>query len=308
MGIERTNQGSVALGQGTRCRVVNDLTQPEVLEEAASPGLVVHGVSPFRRVGSLSRTAGWIALAAARCRRAGRMASITVLAAGAATSLGGAVMAGSLQDAQQKFCAGEWHVAAADAENDRSAAGYLLASVGWRVHGRYGRLKKGAREDAYDRAIHAAEQGLTIDSGDYRLRVALSSALARRCSLQPVRCVLENIDLKRARQELETALSTNPADPETRAALGAWHARAGVAGVFAGADVAEGRRLLEESEPEVGENIPLLFEMARAWRDLGDRERAASLYRKAFELPSDCAWDREIQKRARGYYKEVSGS
>ena len=236
------------------------------------------------------------------------MASIAVLAAALATTSGSAWSTGSLEDAQQRFCAGEWREAAADAESLGSADGYLLASVGWRVHGRYGGLKKRAREDAYERAIETAEKGLTIDSDDYRLRVALSSALARRCSLQPVRCVLENTDLKRAREELEAALASNPADPETRAALGAWHARAGVAGVFAGADVAEGKRLLEEAEPEVGENVPLLFEMARAWRDLGDRERAAIVYRKAFELPSECAWDREVQKRARSYYREISGS
>ena len=221
---------------------------------------------------------------------------------------GGAAAAGALEDAQAWFCEGEWRDAAVAAEAEGSVEGYLLASVGWRVHGRYGGLGKDGKEAAYGEAIEAAEEGLRIAPEDHRLRAALSSALARRCTLEPVKCVLENTELKRAREELEAALDGSPNDPAIRAALGAWHARAGVAGIFLGADAAKGRRLLDEAETEVGNDIPILFEMARAWKDLGDSGRAAALYRRVFELPASCVWEKEVQKRARGYFKEVSGS
>ncbi len=243
-----------------------------------------------------------------RIRRANGLASIAMLALVFAAAAVGPLAADPLEAVRDAFCNGNWQEAAEAAEREGGTEGYLLASTAWRVHGRYGGLGKRDKEDIYGKAIKAAEEGLRIASADHRLRAALSSGLARRCSLEPIRCLLENEDLKRAREELETALAHSPDNPIIRGALGAWHARAGVAGVFTGADSARGRRLLEEAEPKVGEDIPLIFEMARAWRDLGDRQRAAALYRKAFELPANCAWEREIQKRARSHYDEVAGS
>ena len=127
--------------------------------------------------------------------------------------------------------------------------------------------------------------------------------------MEPVKCVLENTELKRAREELEAALDGSPSDPSIRAALGAWHARAGVAGIFVGADAAKGRRLLDDAETEVGNDIPLLFEMARAWKDPGGQwPRGGAVSEGIRTPPLPCAWEKEVQKRARGYFKEVSGS
>ena len=242
-----------------------------------------------------------------RIRRTRRAASIAALAVVFVATAAGPLAADSLAVARDAFCRGQWQEAAEAAETEGGTEGYFLASTAWRVHGRYGGHGKRAKEKIYGKAIEAAEEGLRISPEDHRLRAALSSGLARRCSLEPIRCLLENADLKRAREELEIALFHSPDNPFIRGALGAWHARAGVAGVFTGADTARGRSLLEEAEPDVGDDVPLLFEMARAWRDLGDRQRAAALYRKAFELPGNCAWEREVQKRARSHYNEVIG-
>ena len=230
---------------------------------------------------------------------------LLLLVAGALLSL--PAPAGDLAAARAAFCAGDWSEAATAASAIGGAEGHLLASLAWRVEGRYGRPDRAGRAEAYDESVRAAEAGLGAAPGDGRLRAALSSALARRCSLDPVRCVLEGRELVRAREELEAAVAASPEDPRLSAALGAWHARAGIAGVFAGADPELGRQLLAAAEAEVGDEVPLLFEMARAWRDLGERDRAIALFRRAAAVESDCAWEQAVQKRARAHHAELVG-
>ena len=220
---------------------------------------------------------------------------------------GSALAAVGLDDAREMFCRGEWREAAQAAEELGSVDGFLLASVGWRVRGRYSETGTDGRKSNYDRAVEAAEAGLHLAPEDARLLAALSAALGRRCSLQPFRCLMEKNDLERAREALEAGLASSPDSPAMRAALGAWNARAGAAGFLTGGDMELGREFLEAAGPHINEDIPLLFEVARAWRELEEPERTAALYRQILALPSTCAWEQEVQKRARRHLDELEG-
>ncbi len=234
------------------------------------------------------------------------MASILLLAVAAAVWPRDGVADVALEGARAAFCAGDWREAALASEAVGGPEGFLLASDSWRLHGRYGGVAEDGREAAYARAVEAADRGLAEAPKDSRLLVALSAALARRCSLNPFRCILDKEDLERSRRALEAAQAADPDNPAIRAFLGAWYVRAGAAGFLTGIRSADGRHLLLKAQPELDGNAPVLFEVARAWRDLGEKVRALEAFHMASEAPAECAWEKAVARRARQHFRELA--
>lgn len=65
-----------------------------------------------------------------------------------------------------------------------------------------------------------------------------------------------------------------------------------------GADLEYGKGLLEQVEPFVTGNIPILFKMARAWRDMGEDHHALMLLEQASVASPSDAYSRLFQEQA----------
>ena len=211
-----------------------------------------------------------------------------------------------LAEAWSLFCAGEYEQADRVAAALGAPEGFELASRARRVHGRYIASSKGGRGDAYDRAIRLAERGVELAPDHPGLRLELAAALGRKCALRSIRCLFTR-QFDQARRELEVAAELAPGDVRATGYLGAWHARSSASGVIPGADEALGRRLMGTAEPEAADDTALLFELGRAWQDLGELENAARLYEAAMATDSPCAHDAALRGRAGSYLANLSG-
>lgn len=232
-----------------------------------------------------------------------RPAARLATAAAALLLAGAGTAAASSNSAQAAFCSGNWQLAAERAAADPAAEARLLASVAWRLHGRYGGVGRSERGAAYDRAVREAERGLEREPGSAALRLALAAALGRRCSHRRIRCYFDRSDADRGVELLEEVLrieeETRPEWQAAAASLGAFLVRVSVVGMASAADRERGAMLMNAAEAAGNASPAARFEMARAWQDAGKPDQAARLLREIVEAEAVCAWEQELQSRAR---------
>ena len=211
--------------------------------------------------------------------------------------------AGDLETAQRLFHDGDFLAAAEKAAPLGTAESYAVAIRSLLVHGRY-RAEEGQRLATYERAIQLFEAALEIYPEDPELFVLAAAILGRYGKEIGPREALKQHLFRRGREMLEKAVALAPDLGTAVGGLGSWHGRLlGEGGFFARtltrADSDTGRELLERAEPLAGEDVALLFAMARGWSGLGENERARRLLARAIASPASDAYSELVRDRAR---------
>lgn len=214
------------------------------------------------------------------------------------------VSADSLTASQRLFDDGKFLLAGELATQCDCVSGYALAARSLTAHARF-QLPEDERGPVLERAVALAEAGLAIGPDDPEMLVAAATAIGRYGRVLGTLRSLNDGVVERGRQLLEAALAADPTYPPAIAGLGAWHGRiAGKGGNLAnalfnlGVDRELGIRLMEQAEPLVADNVPILFELARAWRDLGEDERARQLLEQAVAVEVNDAYSEIFRGRA----------
>lgn len=166
--------------------------------------------------------------------------------------------------------------------------------------------------ELYRRAVALSEEAMARWPESARLLVLAARALGRYGdSIGNVQAFEEKVGV-RARDYLRAALEIDPANIEAQAGLGAWHARlAGEGGFLAellfGASESTGRNLMESAEPGLLENTALLYELARAWRSIGETEHAGRLAERAIAIDEPGVFAEYYRDRARRLLEKIEG-
>ena len=307
MRIERSNECPVAVRYRSRRDVGKFLASKEIFKEVSPKGFFVHGVDLSRE--QLSTLVAIMAFTDSL--RLGRLRAKVLLALAILVVHIGTVAAAEFHKAQELFRAGAFLEAHDTAIVFGTPEGHALAIQSLTAHGLFQRRKE-ERRAVYARAVTLSEQALKRWPKNADLMVEAARALGRYGdSVGNLVAFEESIGI-RARDYLVTALELVPDHAEATAALGAWHARlVGEGGILAavlfGASAAKGRELMARAEPQLLENVPLLYELARAWRSIGDTAHARRLLELANAAENRGVYVEYHRKRVRKLLEDLQG-
>lgn len=213
------------------------------------------------------------------------------------------VWADALDEARRLFHEGAFAAASEAAQPAGTVEAYRIAILGLITHGRY-HAAEAERPGFYERALVLAEEARAAFPQEPYILVLSAHVLGRYGKAIGARKALGEGLFRQGREFLEEALRIAPEFGPALGGLGSWHGRLIGEGGFLAlllteADPDTGRELLERAEPLAGNDVALLFSMARGWDGLGDTARARSLLARALAVPAEGAYAQLIQERVR---------
>jgi len=221
-------------------------------------------------------------------------------------------MGADLAAAKQLYHDGQFLEAANAARSLGGKQGYILYMRSVVAHGRYN-APEAEREAIFGQAWTIAREAMEMYPDDPEILIQTAAVLGRYGSAIGTRRALERDYINRVGAILERAVALDPDNAEAIGALGTWHARLIGEGGFLAAMLSSAKRdegitLLSRAEGLVGDNLPLLYTMARGWRALEMEERALKLLERALALPKSDAYSNLVRERAERLAARLGGS